>query len=130
MPIPKITGADMFAAVKSATKDLPFGSSFTISLFDSYDLFKLDVSQLVERFDFDRDVAERVVDGLKHRNLSELSAAIGINLEVDKKLRTSLVANAGIIRSAGVWSDDPAIPADPDQIVEAIRRMRNPNATP
>jgi hypothetical protein len=130
MPISKITGADMLEAVQSATRGLPLGSTFAISLFDSYDLFKLDVGQLVERFDFDRDVAERIVAGLNHRNLSELSAAIGVQLAVDKELRTSLIANAGVIRSAGVWSHNPAIPSDPDQIVEAIRRMRNPDATP
>ncbi len=123
MTISKITGADMLTAIKIATSGLPLGSSFTISLFDSYDLFKLNVEQLVDGFDFDQSVAERIVDGLNQRDLSELSTAIGVKLVVDNKPRSSLIANAGIIRSAGVWSHNPAIPTDPDQIVEAIRRM-------
>jgi len=128
--LPKITGPDMLAAVKAATQDLPFGSSLAISLFDSYDLCKLDVKQLVSTFGFDMGVAQRVVDGLHHCDLTELSAALGIGLSVDKSLRTSLLPNAGIIRSAGVWSDNPLIPADPDLLVEEIRRMRTPSPKP
>jgi hypothetical protein len=123
----KITGLDMLTAVRAATKDLPFGSSFAISLFDSYDLFKLDLGQIVDAFDFDAVVAKRVVEGLHRHDLTELSTALGISLVVDRSLRTSLLPNAGIIRSAGVWSDNPAIPADPDLLVEEIRRMRSPD---
>jgi hypothetical protein len=128
--LPKITGPDMLSAVKAATKGLPLGSSFAISLFDSYDLFKLDVEQLVDDFGFDAGVAQRVVDGLRRSDLTELSVALGISLSVDKSLRNSLLPNAGIIRSAGVWSDISAIPADPDLLVEEIRRMRSPNPNP
>jgi hypothetical protein len=130
MPNPQITGADMLAAVKTATRDLPLGSTFAISLFDSYDLFKLTINQLVERFGFEQAVAERVVDGLSQRDLTELGSAIGIDLVVDKELRTSLIANAGLIRSAGVWSHEPTIPSDPEQMVDTIRRMRNPSTIP
>jgi hypothetical protein len=128
--LPKITGPDMLSAVKAATKGLTLGSSFAISLFDSYDLFKLDVGELVDGFGFDAGVAQRVVDGLRRSDLTELSAALGISLSVDKSLRNSLLPNAGIIRSAGVWSDISAIPADPDLLVEEIRRMRSTNPNP
>jgi hypothetical protein len=104
--IPKITGPDILRAILDRTKELPRGSVFSISLFDSYDLFKLEREQLIDEFDFSEPVADLVITGLRRECLTELGKAIGINLLVDKKRTDSLIKNAGIIRSAGALQDE------------------------
>jgi hypothetical protein len=126
MTIPRISGADMLRAVKNAPKQNGDGYSLRISLFDSYDLFKLDEKQLVDEFDFEVSIAQKVVAALNHADLSELSQAIGVTLIVDKTLKNSLIPNAGIIRSAGAWADNASVPTTADEIVDDIRRMRTP----
>ena len=108
MDIPSITGVDVLRAINASAEGLSSGAPFTISQFDALDLHKLRFEDLTSfEFQFSAEVADRIVSGLSQGDFSELSNALGIRLIVDKKRIESLIKNAGIIRSAGGWSDDP-----------------------
>ena len=108
MSVPKITGLDVLRAVRAASRGLPTGSPFTISLLDSYDLFELESDQLTTpEFGISAEAAQRIVAGLRKRALTELSGVLGVRLIVDNDRAESLIPNAPIIRSAGAWADEP-----------------------
>ncbi len=109
MTNPQITGVGMLRAIVQRTKGLPQDSVCTISLLDSQDLFKLEVNDLTApEFNFDSQVAEARRRRLASRKrVTELGKALGIRLIIDKKRSDSFVPNAGIIRSAGAFANDP-----------------------
>lgn len=100
------TGLEVFDALRKATKLLPAGSCFSISLFDSYDLCKLSSSDLTSR-GFDESTAEEVRSDLLNGRLDKLGRSLGLCLEVDRTCsKCSLVPQQRIRETAGALADE------------------------
>ena len=121
MRIPKITGVDVLRALKEATRDWPNGAPFQISQGDANDLFTLTVAELVKRFRFKNEVASRIVADLATEKLNALGDALGVQLLVTESAG-NLIHNAGIIRGAGAWADEPGTV---EEMLEFFHRLRH-----
>jgi hypothetical protein len=75
------SGLLVFDALRFATRNLPFGSTFEVHAEEVRDLCKLCPHDLVER-GFEETVAERVSAALINCDLKPLSKSIGIILVV------------------------------------------------
>lgn len=75
------TGLEMYDALKIATADLQSGSEFTINTLDSYDLYKLSISDLLSR-GYDEKVAEEVFGALSQDNLKPFGRTRGLVIHV------------------------------------------------
>ena len=118
------SGKQMLQAVVDAIRSQPDKKELRLSIFDSYDLFKLKPSDLQD-FGLDIKTSERISGDLLDESLIELSNWLDTTLVKDAQQK-NLIPGEGVRRTAGIWatSDD-----DPDAMVDEIRRLRNPGAT-
>ena len=118
------TGKEMLKAVLDAVRSRPDQKELRLSIFDTYDLFKLTPGDLQE-FGLDSVWSEHISGDLLNGSLAELSDWLGTRLVKDK-LQKNLIPGEGVRRTAGMWE---ATDDDPDVLVEEIRRLRSPGAT-
>lgn len=117
------TGKQMLEAVQDAVRRRPELTELRISIFDSYDLFKLKPSDLSD-MGVECEHAELISSDLLKGSLNQLGNWLGMRLIKDKNQR-NLIQGEGFRRTSGIWANGND---DPDSIVEEVRQLRNPGA--
>ncbi len=115
------TGLEMLDALRSAIRDLPCGSAFSVNQFDKLDLCKLTLDELQQR-GVNGVVGEQIVAKLSHQDLTALGQHLGIRLEMDNEAE-NLIPGEGIKRTAGALRDDPETF---EEMLDYLERLRHP----
>src|SRR4051794_7147915 len=115
------TGLEMYDALKAATRGLPYDCTFVINPNDALDLRKLTVGDLMAR-GFDGEKAQVVSRDLLDGNFETFGQALGIQLEVKKRV-LNLIPGESLRRAAEILKDDPQTL---EEMLEEMDRIRHP----